>query len=133
VEGKDEDQINRLYQQKAFKRRENEAKLPSGSDHKMFILGCKMGKEEELVQAILNKTAYYDRTKKEAYKMSITSALAIRKKYPGKIFVEADNEQAVKESLEGFIDVNAKKVTEMDNDFYSSLFEAKEAKTVPFK
>lgn len=44
VEGKDEDQINRLYQQKAFKRRENETMLPSGADDRMFILGCKMGK-----------------------------------------------------------------------------------------
>jgi hypothetical protein len=44
VEGKDEDQINRLYQQKAFKRRENETMLPSGNDDRMFILSCKMGK-----------------------------------------------------------------------------------------
>ena len=57
--------------------------------------------------------------------MSITSALALKKKYPGRIFVEAPSEQAVRESLEGFIDVNAKKVTPMDNEFYSSLFEAK--------
>lgn len=63
--------------------------LPSSSDDRMFILGCKMGKEEELVQAILNKSAYYERTKKVGYKMTITSALALRKKYPGKIFVEA--------------------------------------------
>jgi len=99
VEGKDEDQINRLYQQKAFKRRENETMLPSGTDDRMFILGCKMGKEEELVQAILNKSAYYLRKKKEAYKMSMTSALALKKKYPGRIFVEAPSEQAVRESL----------------------------------
>lgn len=44
VEGKDEEQINRLYQQKAFKRRENETMLPSAKDHRMFILGCKQGK-----------------------------------------------------------------------------------------
>jgi transcription antitermination factor NusG len=39
----------------------------------------------------------------------------------------------VRESLEGFIDVNTKKVTPMDNEFYSSLFEAKETKDVQFK
>lgn len=87
VEGKDEDQINRLYQQKAFKRRENETMLPSGTDDRMFILGCKMGKEEELVQAILNKCAYFERTQKAAYRMTVTSALALKKKYPGKIFI----------------------------------------------
>jgi hypothetical protein len=59
VEGKNEEQINRLYQQKAFKRRENETMLPSENDHKMFIVSCKMGKEEEMVMSILNKTAYY--------------------------------------------------------------------------
>ncbi len=45
VEGKDEDQINRLYHYKAEKRRENETMLPSAADDKMFILTCKMGKE----------------------------------------------------------------------------------------
>lgn len=54
--------------------------------------------------------------------MAVTSALALKKKYPGRIFVEAPSEQAVRESLEGFIDVNTKKVTPMDNEFYSSLF-----------
>lgn len=47
--------------------------------------------------------------------MSITTALALKKKYPGKIFVEAPSEQAVKDSLDGFIDVNIKKITPMDN------------------
>jgi hypothetical protein len=89
VDGKDEDQINRLYQQKAFKRRENEAMLPSTNDHRMFILTCKMGKEEEMVLAILNKSAYFEKTQKASFKMKISSALALKKKYPGKLFVEA--------------------------------------------
>jgi len=63
VEGKDEAQINRLYQQKAFKRRENETMLPSDRDDRMFIVNCKMGKEEEMVLSILNKSAYYAKTK----------------------------------------------------------------------
>lgn len=61
--------------------------LPSGNDDRMFILSCKMGKEEELVLSILNKSAYFEKTKKAAYKMTITSALALKKKYPGKIFI----------------------------------------------
>ena len=44
-----------------------------------------------MVLAILNKSAYFERTKKSQYKMSITTALALKKKYPGKIFVEAPN------------------------------------------
>lgn len=107
--------------------------LPSGNDDRMFILSCKMGKEEELVLSILNKSAYYEKTKKGSYKMTITSALALKKKYPGKIFVEAPSEQAVKESLDGFIDVNIKKVTPMDNEFYSNLFEAKETRDIQYK
>jgi hypothetical protein len=33
--------------------------LPSGRDFQMFHVGCKQGKEEEMVMAILNKSAYY--------------------------------------------------------------------------
>lgn len=46
IEGKNADQINRLYQQKVHKRRENEAMLPSARDFQMFYVGCKQGKEE---------------------------------------------------------------------------------------
>jgi hypothetical protein len=62
IKGKDGDQINKLYQQKVFKRRESEAMLPSGNDYRMFIVGCKVGKEEELALSILNKAAFYEST-----------------------------------------------------------------------
>lgn len=42
-----------------------------------------------MVLSILNKTAYFEKTKNPHYKMNITSALALKKKYPGKIFIEA--------------------------------------------
>jgi hypothetical protein len=65
--------------------------------------------------------------------MNVTSALALRKKYPGKIFIEGPSENAIRASLEGFIDVNTKKIVPMDNEFYSNLFEAKEVKDIQFK
>jgi len=40
-----------------------------------------------MVYSILNKSAFFHKTKKEGYEMEITSALALKKKYPGKIFV----------------------------------------------
>jgi transcription antitermination factor NusG len=43
--------------------------LPSARDFQMFYVGCKQGKEEEMVMAILNKTAYYESTRNEKYKM----------------------------------------------------------------
>lgn len=49
-----------------------------------------------MVLAILNKSSYFDKTKNAKYRMSITSALALKRKYPGKIFVEAPSELAVK-------------------------------------
>lgn len=45
-DNKDAEQVNHHYQQKAFKRRENETMLPSSNDDRMFILSCKVGKEE---------------------------------------------------------------------------------------
>lgn len=46
IKGKDEYQINKLYQQKFYKRRENEAMLPSARDFQMYYVGCKQGKED---------------------------------------------------------------------------------------
>ena len=57
--------------------------------------------------------------------MTIGSAMSLKKKYPGKIFIEAQSEKDVKDSLQGFIDVNVGRVTAMDHEFYSSLFEVK--------
>lgn len=99
----------------------------------MFIVSCKIGKEEEMVMSILNKTAYFIKTKNVHYSMKVSSALALKKKYPGKIFVEAPGENQVRSSLEGFIDVNTKKIIPMDNEFYSNLFEAKQVKDIQFK
>ena len=46
IHGKNEDQINRIYQQKVHKRRVDEAMLPSGRDFQTYIVTCKQGKEE---------------------------------------------------------------------------------------
>lgn len=96
------------------KRRENEAMLPSARDFQMYWVSCKQGKEEELVMSILNKTAFYEHSHNEKYKMQIGTAMALKKKYPGKIFIEALNEKAVKDSLQGFIDCNVARVNAMD-------------------
>lgn len=59
--------------------------------------------------------------------------MALKKKYPGKIFIEAESEKAIKESLNGFIDINTGRIIPMDHEFYSSLFEVKEKKEVHFE
>lgn len=43
--------------------------LPSAHDLQMFHIGCKQGKEEEMVMAILNKAAYYEKTQNPKFKM----------------------------------------------------------------
>ena len=83
--------------------------------------------------SILNKTYFYEQNHNEKYKMQIGTAMALKKKYPGKIFIEAQNEKAIKQSLHGFIDCNVARVNAMDTQFYSSLFEAKENKEVQLK
>ena len=65
--------------------------LPSGRDFQMFYVGCKQGKEDEMVMAILNKAAYYEKNSNEMYKVELGTAMALKKKYPGKIFIEAQN------------------------------------------
>lgn len=39
--------------------------------------------------------------------------MSMKKKYPGKIFVEAADEKAIRLGLAGFIDVSNKKVTKL--------------------
>ena len=39
--------------------------------------------------------------------------MAMKKKYPGKIFIEAANEKIIREGLLGFIDVSNKKITKL--------------------
>jgi hypothetical protein len=48
-----------------------------------------MGKEEEVVFSILKKTEHYRKTNQPKFKIQITSAMAMKKKYPGKVFIEA--------------------------------------------
>ena len=47
--------------------------------------------------------------------MQIATAMALKKKYPGKLFIEAQNEKVIKESLQGFIDINTARVTPLDH------------------
>ena len=88
-DGKGEDDVNRIFAQKVMKRRATETLLPSALDHRMYWVQCKVGKEEDMALSILNKSAFYQKTLKSSYKIEITSALALKKKYPGKLFVEA--------------------------------------------
>eukprot|EP00919_Chromeraceae_sp_WS-2016_P012346 GHVR01028813.1.p3 GENE.GHVR01028813.1~~GHVR01028813.1.p3 ORF type:complete len:101 (-),score=5.89 GHVR01028813.1:2274-2576(-) len=99
--------------------------LPTESDHKMFVIGCKQGKEEEMTFCILNKGSYYAKTKNPKYRVAITSVLSLKKKYPGKIFIEAQCEKDIRDSLEGFIDINLHKIQPLDHESYSNLFVGK--------
>ncbi len=65
--------------------------FPSAEDHQTYAVQCKMGKEDEVVFSILKKTEHFKKTNNQKFKIEITSAMAMRKKYPGKIFVEAQS------------------------------------------
>ena len=65
--------------------------LPSASDFQMYYVGCKQGKEDEMVMSILNKSRYYEQSQNEKYKMEIGTAMALKRKYPGKLFIEASS------------------------------------------
>ncbi len=51
--------------------------------------------------------------------------MAMKKRHPGKIFVEAANEKDIKQSLYGFIDVNLGKILKFQHEDYTNLFVAK--------
>ena len=51
--------------------------------------------------------------------------MAMKKKYPGKIFVEAHNEKVIRDGLNGFIDVNLRKINRLQHEDYTNLFVTK--------
>lgn len=71
---------------------------------------------------ILNK-AKYCASNPGKYICKIISAFASKKKHPGKIFVEAQNDKDVKNSLEGFTNININSVKEVEYETYCSIFE----------
>lgn len=80
---------------------------PAENDPKTYIVTVKQGREEDLVYCILNKASHLLNSAK---KVTIVSALAMKKKFPGKIFVEAYDEKSIRDSLEGFVDINLGKI-----------------------
>ncbi len=70
--------------------------VPSVSDPSLFMINCSTGKEEELVYQIMNKCAAFAR---QGRPLGITGAVAAQSK--GRIYVEAYEEPAVIEAMEG--------------------------------
>lgn len=59
--------------------------------------------------------------------------MAMKKKYPGKIFIEAQNERAIRQGLDGLIDVNIKKINRLEHEDYTNLFVVKEVEQAQFR
>lgn len=88
--------------------------------------------EDELVLNILNKARHF--AKDPEKKLKIISVIALKKKFPGRIFVEAYEERHIYESLEGFNDVHlGKKIVLLGHDNYASLFVKFSEKTKDYK
>lgn len=85
-EGKTDQQINAQFTKRAYLIKQEEELFPSEMDPKLYIVNVKLKSEESLVLSILNKAKHMAMDNK---KMSIISVIALRKKYPGKLFVEA--------------------------------------------
>lgn len=95
-EGKNDRVINALYSRDVTKIRENEAMYPSEHDPKVYIVNVKPRHEDEIVLRLLNKARHLAET---ANKVTVITATSMRKKYAGKIFVEAFSEKDVRDSL----------------------------------
>ena len=91
---------------------------PAKGDPKLFWVNVRPNHEDEMVLCILNKARHLAKT---ANKVAIVSALSMKKKYPGRILVEAFNERDIRESLDGFNNVNLsnKKIVELELENYA--------------
>ena len=61
------------------------------------------------------------------------SVLAMKKKFPGKIFVEAYHEKDIRSSVDNFIDINLSKIQPFDSESYRNLFLIKKDNSANFK
>lgn len=69
---------------------------------------------------LLNKARHVAET---TNKVTVITATSMRKKYPGKIFVEAFSEKDIRDSLEGFNDVGlGRNMIQLDKEGYTELF-----------
>lgn len=101
-EGKNDKDINALYSRGANMLRENQIMYPGENDPKIFIVHVTPRHEDEIVIFLLNKAKCLA---DKSNKVTVITATAIKKKYSGKIFVEAFSQKDVRDSLEGFTNV----------------------------
>lgn len=127
-EGKSASQVNAYYNSEVHKHRQREEQMPSTTDPKIFVVHVKPKLEENMAYRILNKAAHLAKTEK---KVTIVSALAM-KKFPGKLFLEAFEERHIRESLEGFVDLNLGKIVAFDSESYGHLFSERGEKSAGF-
>ena len=85
---------------------------PGKGDPKLYWVSVRPNHEDEMVLCILNKARHLAKTEN---KVTIISALSMKKKYPGRILVESHTEKDILDSLDGFNNVNLnKKIVELE-------------------
>lgn len=111
LNGKSENEINARFSKRARTIDQEESLLPTINDPKIFIVSVKPNSEDNLVLCILNKAKHCAQLKQ---RLKIVSVISIKKKYPGKIFVEAFSVDHVYEDLRGFDKIYfSKKIVEI--------------------
>lgn len=67
-------------------------------DLDLYQIKCEKGKEEELVQFILNKAKYVNEHPAQFF-CKIVTAMALPKKFPGYIFIEGEDLETIRKSI----------------------------------
>lgn len=87
-EGRRDEDVNNYYKRKASKGKFSQLPFEK-SECKLFSVPCYKNYEDQLVINILNKASYLSTHKDTQYKCTISSVFCSKKKYPGKLFIEA--------------------------------------------
>jgi hypothetical protein len=120
-DNKGEQEINKMYQKKVHAAKKNAVVTHTAKDPEVYMAACFNGQEEALALALVNK-ANYCHAHPGHYYCRLISAFASRKKFPGKIFIEANSEKDAKDSLEGLTAVMSESVKQVDYQAYGSIF-----------
>jgi|JI6StandDraft_1071083.scaffolds.fasta_scaffold08142_9 transcription antitermination factor NusG len=123
-----------MFRERSYNQYSAENSCPSPEDPCVFMVPVKNGREDAIVLQILNKAAKM-RSDKER-KMNIISAISLKRRFSGYIFVEVRREKdanksmlTVKKALEGMYDVFLGRVSQLKDEDYEKLFRERQQVT----
>lgn len=81
-----------MYERKVNAAKKNAVVAHTSKDPEVYTASCYKGQEEAIALALINKASYCQ-SHPGLYYCQLISAFASKKKFPGRVFIEANSEK----------------------------------------